>query len=168
MFAGWKKGAREIDPATIDWSQVTAEKFWYRLRQNPGPKNALGRIKFLFPNRFAVYLHDTPTRKMFNRSQRGFSSGCIRVERPIDLAVYLLENRKSWDRDNISGAIDSGRRSKVRIKKDVDIHIMYWTSWVDRQGRLQFRDDIYDRDRPLATALREKRPRLVADADPGS
>ena len=162
VFAGWKKGARKIDPATIDWSQVTAENFWYRLRQNPGPKNSLGRMKFLFPNRFAVYLHDTPSQKLFAQNMRGFSSGCIRVQKPIDLADYLLEGQKRWNRATISEAIGSGQRTIVRLKGDVDIHIMYWTAWVDREGRLQFRDDIYNRDKPLAAALRAKRPRLVA------
>ena len=162
VFAGWKKGAREIDPATIDWSTVTADNFWYKFRQNPGPKNALGRMKFLFPNQFAVYLHDTPSRRIFLQNQRGFSSGCIRVEKPIELAEFLLEGRKGWNRRQILAAVDTGRRTKVRLKGDVAIHIMYWTAWVDREGVLQFREDIYQRDKPLAAALRAKRPRLLA------
>ena len=161
VFAGWKKGARQLDPARIDWSQVTADNFWYRLRQNPGPKNTLGRIKFLFPNRFAVYLHDTPSRRQFDREIRGFSSGCIRVERPIDLAQYLLRDDKRWDRQKILDAVDSKKRTKVRLRGDVHIHLMYWTAWVDREGKLQFRDDIYQRDEPLADALRETSPRSV-------
>ena len=161
VLAGWKKGARELNPDTIDWSQVNEDNFWYRLRQNPGPKNALGRMKFLFPNRFAVYLHDTPSRQQFVQGRRGFSSGCIRVQRPVDLAAYLLKDQKGWSRKKIQKVVDSGKHTKVRLKGDVHIHILYWTAWVDRQGRLQFRDDIYQRDSSLATALREKRPRTV-------
>jgi murein L,D-transpeptidase YcbB/YkuD len=162
VFAGWKKGARELDPDNIDWSRVTEDNFWYRLRQNPGPKNTLGRMKFLFPNRFAVYLHDTPSRQLFAQSQRGFSSGCIRVERPFDLAQYLIESRPSWDREKIRETVDGGQRTVVRLSSDVKIHIMYWTAWVDRNGALQFRDDIYERDEPLAVALRQRPPRGAA------
>ena len=162
VYAGWKKGARELDPAAVDWSRVTPENFWYRLRQNPGPNNTLGRMKFLFPNRFAVYLHDTPSRELFTHTRRNFSAGCIRVSRPVDLAGYLLDGNKGWNRVKILEAVNRGRRVVVRLKGDVDIHILYWTAWVDRKGILQFREDIYSRDRPLAVALNQRPPRLAA------
>lgn len=92
VFRGWGAGAQPIDPSTIDWQRLSAANFPYRLRQRPGPQNALGQVKFMFPNRHSVYLHDTPTRGLFRRSERGFSSGCIRVERPAELAAYLLED----------------------------------------------------------------------------
>ena len=92
VFEGWAEDAKEIDPQTIDWASLSGDNFPFRLRQEPGPLNALGRIKFMFPNRFAVYLHDTPNRELFSLGSRGFSSGCIRVERPLDLAAYLLRD----------------------------------------------------------------------------
>lgn len=138
------------DPATIDWSRVTARNFPGLLRMDPGPWNPLGRVKFMFPNVFNVYLHDTNEASLFNQNIRYFSSGCIRVKRPLDLAQYLLENSVSCDR--ILDLMERGSPEKVTIRP-VPVHIQYWTAWVGRDGRPQFREDVYLRDLDLEVAL---------------
>ena len=158
VFRGWSEGATEIDPGTIDWAMLNRDSFPYRLRQDPGPKNALGRIKFIFPNKFSVYLHDTPTRSLFKETTRDFSHGCIRTERPIDLALYLLQDDPRWTRDALLETIQSGKRKVVKLGEPIPVHLQYWTAWVDEQGLLDFQDDIYDRDRPLDRALKECLP----------
>jgi len=158
VFRGWSEGATEIDPGTIDWATLNRDSFPYRLRQDPGPKNALGRIKFIFPNKFSVYLHDTPTRSLFKETTRDFSHGCIRTERPIDLALYLLQDDPRWTRDALLETIQSGKRKVVKLGEPIPVHLQYWTAWVDEQGLLYFQDDIYNRDRPLDRALKERLP----------
>ena len=151
VLAGWSDDAWPIDPATIDWSVLNRENFPYRLRQDPGPLNSLGRIKFMFPNRFSVYLHDTPSRDLFWRAERGLSSGCIRVQKPLELAAFLLG--PGWDRSRIESEIAAGANEAVRLPNPVRIFITYSTAWVDDAGVMQFRDDIYGRDRDLEAAL---------------
>jgi murein L,D-transpeptidase YcbB/YkuD len=146
----------EIDPASVDWFSLGRHNFPYRLRQDPGPKNALGRVKFMFPNRFAIYMHDTPSRSLFERSVRSFSSGCIRVEKPIELAVRLLENKKGWDLDRINAAIDSGETMTVGLPAPIPVHLTYLTAWTAEDGEIHFRGDLYGRDRRLARALFDK------------
>ena len=153
VFNGWTDEADEIDPHMINWSLYSENHFPFRLRQEPGPENALGRIKFMFPNRFAVYLHDTPHRSLFQRVQRDFSSGCIRVEDALGLAQYLLKNDPKWPRSAILEALKSGRRQIVQLKNPATVHLLYMTAWVDEQGTLQFRNDIYGRDVDLDKAL---------------
>lgn len=150
-----------IDPETIDWEGVTAETFPGMLRQKPGPWNALGRVKFMFPNKFHVYLHDTPERHLFDRKRRSYSSGCIRVQRPFDLALYLLQNQEGWDAQRIEEAMAADETLRVLLDEPVPVHILYRTAWVDREGRLQFRNDIYQRDAVLYTALRRHNRKTV-------
>lgn len=95
----------KIDPTKVDWTKITKDNFNYLLRQNPGDQNALGRIKFMFPNKFSIYLHDTPSQYLFSEQERSFSSGCIRIEKPINLAEYLLIDQEKWGRENIEAAI---------------------------------------------------------------
>ncbi|UCG13374.1 MAG: L,D-transpeptidase family protein [Deltaproteobacteria bacterium] len=154
------RGAKrlEVDPAGLDWSRITARNFYYNLRQDPGPSNSLGRIKFMFPNKFSVYIHDTPARGLFQRTQRGFSSGCIRIEKPIDLAEYLLRGYQEWTLEAIQASIRRGERQVVRLPKPIKVHLLYWTAWVDNDGTVQFRDDIYRRDDVLAKALSRSTP----------
>ena len=109
----------------------------------------------MFPNKFAVYLHDTPSRYMFKRNRRDFSSGCIRVEGPIDLAVYVLRGDPEWTREEVLSVIDRGESRIVWLPEPIPVHVLYWTAWVDREGALQFRRDVYDRDGPLNRALGE-------------
>ena len=146
------RGGAEIDPGSVNWSQVSARNFHYQLRQDPGPGNALGRIKFMFPNRHNVYLHDTPTPHLFERTQRTYSSGCIRISKPIELAEYLLKNT-DWNRDAILSASNGRRERSVRLPEEIPVHLLYWTSWADEDGTVHFRKDIYERDKPLAEAL---------------
>ena len=168
VYSSWKEDAAELEAASIDWAKVAPENFVYRLRQEAGPTNALGRIKFMFPNRFAVYLHDTPSKNMFKRTHRGFSSGCIRLEKPIELAAYLLQGQAGGTRAEIAAAIDSRERIVLPVRAKVDIHLLYWTAWVDDSGILHFRDDIYGRDLPLAAALKERQPRSISEANRGN
>jgi murein L,D-transpeptidase YcbB/YkuD len=157
VYAGRDNSGPEIDPADIDWLSVPGNDFPFRLRQEAGPMNALGRIKFVFPNDFAVYLHDTPSKELFNRTRRGFSSGCIRLEKPVDLAVYLLRGQSDWTQERILAAVESGNRTVIPLKDTVGVHLLYWTAWVSASGTLHFRDDIYKRDGPLAAALKGRR-----------
>jgi murein L,D-transpeptidase YcbB/YkuD len=143
FFGDWGSRSKEIDPATVDWSRVKATNFPYKFRQDPGVSNPLGRVKFMFPNACEVYLHDTPTRHLFGRSRRDFSHGCIRIEKPLDLAVYLLQNKDSWTRKKIMAEIRKEKRQVVMLADPIDVHIHYGTAWVDQEGILQFRDDIY-------------------------
>ncbi|MEW5909109.1 MAG: L,D-transpeptidase family protein [Thermodesulfobacteriota bacterium] len=157
VFIGWEENAREIDPGAIDWSTVGRHNFIYRLRQDPGPENALGRIKFMFPNRFAVYLHHTPSHELFDRTVRTFSSGCIRVEKPLDLAAYVLDDH-SWTKQQIQKVMDTGENRTIILRNPIPVHLLYWTSWIDSDGMVHFREDIYDRDIELNQALKEKLP----------
>lgn len=143
-----------IEPETVDWDGVTAENFPGLLRQKPGPWNPLGQVKFMFPNKFHVYLHDTPERYLFDRKRRSFSSGCIRVKRPFDLAHYLLQHQEGWDAQRIEEAMAADETLRVLLDDPLPVHVLYQTVWVDGEGRLQFRPDIYQRDRMLYAALR--------------
>lgn len=153
VVSGWGRNESLIDPGGIDWPRMTAGSFRHRFRQDPGPLNPLGRIKFMFPNQYNVYLHDTPARSLFERDVRSFSHGCIRVERPIDLAEYVLRSDPRWSREAIVAAIEEGRTREVRLPKPIMVHIVYFTAWVDEQKIVHFRNDIYGRDRTLAEAL---------------
>jgi murein L,D-transpeptidase YcbB/YkuD len=152
VFRGWEAGAQPVDPSTIDWQSLSAANFPYRLRQRPGPQNALGQVKFMFPNRHSVYLHDTPSRTLFERSERGFSSGCIRVERPAALAEYLLRDNEGWGPERIAAAMTQSQEQTVVLREKVPVHLLYWTAWVE-DGRIQFRGDVYQRDPGVAAAL---------------
>jgi murein L,D-transpeptidase YcbB/YkuD len=114
--------------------------------------NALGRVKFMFPNRYNVYIHDTPSKTLFARSQRSFSHGCIRLSNPFDLAVLLL-GEQGWDHGRFEGAVERGRTRTVSLDRPVPVHILYQTAWVAPDGSLQFREDIYGRDAALAQQL---------------
>ncbi len=153
VFSDWSSDASVIDPVTIDWAAYAGAKFPYKLRQNPGDGNALGRIKFMFPNRYNVYLHDTPSKSLFNRQRRDFSYGCIRVERPVEMAEFVLAKTPGWTLEKIKATIDSGERTVVPLAKPIPVHISYLTSWVTNDGTVHFRKDIYDRDHALAEAL---------------
>ena len=155
VFQGWGEQAVKINPDSVNWSQLTARTFQYRFRQKPGPENALGRVKFMFPNPFNVYLHDTPTRNLFNQTTRMFSSGCIRLEKPVELAEYVLRSNPNINLPGILKIIDKWQETTVRTPAPVPIHLLYWTSWADRDGTVHFRTDIYNRDMRLYNALRE-------------
>jgi murein L,D-transpeptidase YcbB/YkuD len=156
VFENWEDDAKEINPESIDWNMVTKENFVYKLRQDPENSNALGRVKFIFPNEFSIYLHDTPARELFNKTKRTFSSGCIRIEKPMELAAYLLTDNSKWTYEKLTDALNSKKNRTILLSDPMNIHILYWTAWVDKDGTVNFRDDIYGRDRQLNIALNEK------------
>ena len=125
------------------------------LRQVPGPWNALGKVKFLFPNSHSIYLHDTPSKSLFSKEQRAFSHGCIRVAEPKRLAMYVLRNQLEWTESRIDSAMNSNKEQYVNIKDPIPVFIAYFTAWVDSKGRLNFRNDIYNRDSKLAGMIME-------------
>lgn len=153
VLDGWGANAQTLDPAAIEWSVLGPGKFPYKLRQNPGPQNALGRVKFMFPNKHDVYLHDSPARELFGRTLRTFSSGCIRVERPLDLAAFILDDQAGWRRADIEQAITGKDTRIVRLDTPVPVHLTYFTAWSSEDGTVNFRQDIYGRDSALAKAL---------------
>jgi murein L,D-transpeptidase YcbB/YkuD len=139
-------GPHDVDPRSIDWGKVSKKNFPYRLRQEPGPKNPLGNIKFMFPNRFQVYLHDTPSRTLFTKPERAFSHGCVRVEKPTDLAEYVL--RGTLSRDRLLASIGQRTSRTVVLTEPVPIYFVYRTVWIKDDGTVQFQPDIYGYDEP--------------------
>lgn len=143
---------REIDPATIDWEGLPSRVPW-RLEQQPGPRNALGRVKLMFPNPYDVYLHGTPQPELFQHAVRAFSHGCIRLERPLELARYVLDGAGEWDDERIREVLEGEHEVTVPLLRPVPVYVEYWTAWGKPDGTVQFRDDIYERDRVLDRAL---------------
>ncbi len=144
---------RTIDPATIDWSSYTARTFPYQLRQDPGPWNALGQVKFIFPNPHFVFLHDTPSKELFVRRDRTFSSGCIRTENPLELAELLLDDPEQWNRRRIQEVLDGKTTRTVFLKEPIPVLLLYWTVIVSKDGQVLFLRDVYERDGPILKAL---------------
>ena len=126
------------------------------IRQKPGGKNALGRVKFIFPNNYNIYFHDTPSKSLFNQEARAFSHGCIRLAEPEKLAIYLLRNQPEWTIQRINIAMSSTKEKWVTLKEKLPVFISYFTAWVDSEGLLNFRDDIYGHDKKLAKHLFEQ------------
>jgi murein L,D-transpeptidase YcbB/YkuD len=126
------------------------------VRQKPGGSNALGRVKFLFPNSFSMYLHDTPSKSLFNEDKRAFSHGCIRVSEPRKLALHLLRNDPAWTEEKVDAAMQADREQYVTLKKPLPVTIAYFTAWVDAQGRINFRDDVYKKDARLMDMIFSK------------
>lgn len=120
------------------------------IRQKPGPDNSLGSVKFLFPNKYDIYFHDTPSKSLFERKKRAFSHGCIRLSEPYDLAQYLLKDQKGWSSMEILNAMSAGSEKWVKLDKKIPVSIIYYTAWVDSGGLLNFRDDIYGHDQEQA------------------
>jgi murein L,D-transpeptidase YcbB/YkuD len=142
---------QQVDAASIDWATIPARGFPYMIRQEPGPGNALGRVKFMFPNPHHIYIHDTPSRELFGRAERAFSSGCIRLERPFELVNILLAGTR-WDEPAIERVLASGRTRVVHLPEPVTVLILYGTA-VPEGGRIHFLPDVYQRDQRLLTAL---------------
>jgi len=152
-------GEKQIpDPNATDGSPISTKTYQNVLRQEPGPTNALGRIKFMFPNAHGVYLHDTPAKELFNRTVRTFSHGCIRIEKPLDLAEYVLHGNFEWTRDAILAAIERQKEKTVWLPEPLPVYIQYWTAWVDGEGTVQFRNDIYGYDEIPGTRLPMTKP----------
>jgi murein L,D-transpeptidase YcbB/YkuD len=148
----------EVDPLTIDWDSVLTTGFPYSIREEPGPVNPLGRIKFMFPNQYNVYIHDSPARNLYLQTDRSFSSGCIRISKPLELAEYLLKDNPEWVPEQIKNVIDQGMERTVILEKPIQVHIVYLTAWADDDGIVYFRKDVYNRDQQLITALKQAPP----------
>lgn len=133
--------------------QIGTEGGLPKIRQIPGEWNSLGRVKFLFPNNLNIYFHDTNAKSLFSKDRRAYSHGCIRLAEPQKMAEYLLRNQPEWTPDKIDSAMTSGKEQIVRLKKRVPVVITYYTAWVDDNGRLNFRDDIYGHDKELAQKM---------------
>ena len=146
VFKKSKTAMTEVQPNNIGWKQLNEDNFPYQLRQDPGPKNSLGSIKFKFANDFALYLHDTPKKRLFDQETRAFSSGCIRVDSAIDLANYLLQNNNDWSKQKIHEIIDSGETIPVDLHEPIPLYLVYWTAWVGSDNFVYFRKDIYGWD----------------------
>ncbi len=147
------KDNKEVDPGSVHWGSDTAENFAYTVRQPPGEKNALGRVKFLFPNDYSIYLHDTPSKQKFESDRRTFSHGCIRVENPLDLARVLLEGQDGWTSAKIENAIQAGETQNVNLEHPLPVLIVYWTVSVGAEGEIRYMNDIYSLDAPVLAAL---------------
>ena len=142
-----------VDPASVDWHRVRASSFPYTLRQDPGAENALGRVAIMFPNRYSVYMHDTPTRELFAKPERMLSSGCVRIENPVALAEMLIDNPAEWNRDALDAAIATDKTVRINLPRKIPIMLLYLTAFPDEYGRIHFRQDLYDRDQPVLDAL---------------
>ncbi len=154
-------GEKQIpDPHATDGSMIATKTYQNVLRQEPGPANALGRVKFMLPNPYGVYLHDTPSKVLFNRAVRTFSHGCIRIEKPIDLAEYVLRGAPEWTRDSLLATLERSKEKIVWLPEPIPVYLQYWTAWVDREGTVQFRNDIYGYDRLPGTRLPLAKPVL--------
>ena len=145
----------EVDPLSIDWINILTTGFPYRVHQEPGPGNALGRVKFVFPNQYSVYIHDTPNRNLFGRTDRSLSSGCIRVNNPVALAAWLMKDNPAWTPAQIKNVIDQGKEQIVNLVSPIQVHIVYLTAWACDDGLVYFRKDIYSRDQKLMAALKK-------------
>jgi len=160
LFKGWGNNAPELDSTAIDWSQVSPRQMnAYRIRQDPGPHNALGTLKLVFPNQYDVYLHDTPSHELFNRERRAFSHGCIRLSRPAEMAAYVLGGEENkWTKERIKAVVQSRKRTIVKPQKPVPIIITYRTAVVNKEDQaIYFYEDIYGRDALLANAILGKK-----------
>ena len=134
-------GEKVINSATINWGKYSGD-IPFTIRQKPGPDNALGKMKFLFPNGFNIYLHDTPSKGLFNSTKRAFSHGCIRVEDPKKLLLYFLRKDKDWNEEKVDAVLQTDKEFGIQVKPTVPVYIVYFTSWVDSAGQLNFRNDI--------------------------
>ena len=145
-----------VDPSSVDLSNPAA----YRFRQRPGNANSLGLVKFMFPNQFNVYLHDTPADSLFARATRSYSHGCVRLEQPVELAKYVLRDQPEWDAARIEQAMHSGTEKHVKLKESIPVYLGYWTARVRPDGTVQFRKDVYGTDRQLMALRNDRLERL--------
>ncbi len=151
-----------VDPASVNWSQYSAGTFPYRLQQSAGDQGSLGRVKFMLPNPYIVYLHDTPHKELFNESTRTFSSGCIRVQNPVDLAALVLRDSVRWSKERILAAIKGGKTKTIFLSKWIPVYILYQTV-TDEGGELHFLDDVYNRDDRVLKALNSPLPQYKTE-----
>ncbi|MEX2609235.1 MAG: L,D-transpeptidase family protein [Gemmatimonadota bacterium] len=159
------RGESVVSPASVDWSAV-GEGSPYRFRQRPGPDNALGQVKFLFPNEYDIYLHDTPAKSRFSASQRAFSHGCIRLEKPFDLARVLLDRVTDQSADDLDDLLAGGQEKWVRVTQPLPVYVLYFTAWAGRDGTMRFHPDVYERDRRLEEQAQKRLGTTSAETAP--
>ena len=167
VYSGWRSSARRVDAAKVDWKSYDPGYLPFRFRQKPGPLNAMGRIKFMFPNRYDIYIHDTPSRYLFARERYAYTSGCVRVRRPIDLAVTLLEDTHWWTEKRVRRQLRNGDERILHLKRPIPVHLTYFTVSVMNDGRLQFHRDIYGWDNLLDSVL-DSGARQILAANPSA
>jgi L,D-transpeptidase YcbB len=151
-----------VDPETIDWATVPASPFPYRIRQAPGPLNALGEVKFMFPNQHNVYLHDTPTRGLFAQRQRNFSSGCVRVRDPLELAQWVAADADGWTPERLMSVAGGNTETRVSLARHIPVHILYSTVVPDEVSGVRFLNDIYGRDQAVLDAMAAPPPAMAS------
>jgi murein L,D-transpeptidase YcbB/YkuD len=137
----------------VDFTSYRGSDFPYQFRQDPGPVNALGRVKLMFPNPYSVYLHDTPARGLFAQELRTFSHGCIRVQDPLRLAELVLDDPEHWNLAELQKAVDSGATKTLMLDRPLPVKVLYWTAAADLHGELHFYRDVYERDPKVLRAL---------------
>lgn len=150
----YKKG-REIDPTEEDWMDEELDTSGYRIVENPGEANSLGKVKFIMPNDHSIYLHDTPADHLFEREERAYSHGCIRLEEPMELAKYLLRDQNEWGEKKIRQAMEKGEPVQVNLEKIYPVYIVYRTAWVDDNDQVYFFKDIYGHDQRHLDSLQK-------------
>lgn len=149
------RSGKILDASSIDWTKYSAGNFPFIIRQKAGPWNALGEVKFMFPNKYAVYLHDTPSRGLFNRQDRAFSHGCIRTEDKWGLLMSLMDDPEVWNMDKINEILESGETTTINLPKPINIYLIYLTAAVDQQNNLMFMKDVYKRDEAVLKAIKK-------------
>ena len=153
-----------VPSSSVDWSDPDQR---VQVRQRPGAKNSLGLVKFVFPNKFDVYMHDTPAHSLFSHAERDFSHGCVRVEKPVELAQWVLRDQPEWTAQRIDAAMHAGREQHEALKRRIPVYIVYATAWVDEAGRLDFANDLYGHDTRQRALLGLDRPRSTRVAQAG-
>ena len=160
LLDGWGRNANEVDPYRVNWSNISEDNFPYVIVQQSGSFNALGAVKFMFPNNYSIYMHDTPAKYLFEKDDRDYSHGCIRLENPFELAEHLLRNKAGWDQQKQQEIMNKEEPVNVNLPVPIPVHIVYLTSWVDKYGNLNFRDDIYGHDVAQKKAIEIKEEAL--------
>ncbi len=151
-----------VPMSSVDFSAISSNNFPYTIRQEPGPGNALGEVKFIFPNKYAVYLHDTPSKYLFSKATRSFSHGCIRTQNPIALAEAILKG-SDWDKEKIQETLDSKLTTRAYLDKPMDVLLLYWTAGLYKEESTFFFPDVYERDQAILEKLNMDVEEVVFD-----
>ncbi|MDO1451504.1 L,D-transpeptidase family protein [Rhodocytophaga aerolata] len=153
VYENWHSDSSQLNPYQIKWRKIKPENFTYRLVQPPGPSNPLGQVKFMFPNPLAIYLHDTPSQRLFNKKNRAFSHGCVRVSKPVALARYLLKDLANWDEQRIEKNMNRQEPKVVSLPETIPVQFIYQTAFVDEDNLVNFRKDVYGHDSLQITTI---------------
>ncbi len=154
IFTGYGKGAQTLDPESVDWDDMSRQELRsLRMVQSPGAHNALGRVRVLMPNRFNIYLHDTNSPELFNKPARAVSSGCVRLKDPLKMASFIMRDEQGWNDPKMTRILDAGKTSDHHVSEAIPVYILYYTNWVDQQGRIVYGTDIYNQDQALIKKL---------------